>query len=164
MKHKLGLKAADLYGRLLNFVPEYVRDNFVNGFEKFLDAYDADIKAEKINVDKTQTVENFQREVASEEMIQLIKDAIEHANFNGDVEKFAKANELKFDEQRDIPKVGEIYRDSHDNRFKIYEVTGKIVAIEILPVDGKELFPLRFLPIEFFMDSLFTKEDKSWHA
>ncbi len=159
MNHKLGLEAAVAYGRLFKFVINVEQDKFTQAFEEFLDAYDAD-NTEKIHVN----VKVSEGEDITEKVFQAIQDALEHANFNGDVEKFAKANGLKFDEQRDIPKVGEIYRDSYDNRFKIYEVTGKIVAIEFLPVDGKELFPLRFLPIEFFSASFFTKENKLWHA
>lgn len=105
MKYKLNLEAAKIYGSLISFVPEYSRDNFVNTFEKFLDAYDTD-NAEKINTD----VEVPDDEDYFEKWTRLIKDAIEHANFNGDVEKFAKANGLKFDKQRENSRLSELYK------------------------------------------------------
>lgn len=58
MQHKLNLEAAAAYGRLLKFVINVEQDKFAQAFEEFLDAYDADSKP-----DKTQTVQNFQREV-----------------------------------------------------------------------------------------------------
>lgn len=105
MKHKLSLEAAKLYRSLLNFVPEYSRDNFVNAFEKFLDAYDTD-KAEKINAD----VEVHGGEDNVERWTRLLEDAIEYTNFNGDVEKFAKANGLKFGKQRENSRLSELYK------------------------------------------------------
>ena len=106
MKHKLSLKAAAAYGHLIDsFVPVYMRDDFRKRFEEFLDAYDADSKP-----DITQTVQNFQREVAAEKAIQAVEDTLEHANFNGDAEKFFKANGLKFDEQRENSRLSELYK------------------------------------------------------
>ena len=105
MNHKLSLEASKLYGSLLNFVPEYSRDNFVNAFEKFLDAYDSD-NAEKINAD----VKGFDYEDYAERWTRLLEDAIEYTNFNGDVEKFAKANGLKFGKQLENSRLSELYK------------------------------------------------------
>lgn len=81
MKHKLGLKAAAIYGQLIDqFSPAYMRPDFEKLFEKFLDAYDGGNTP-----DKTQTVPED-------------------------------------DEQRDIPKAGEIYRDTLNYRLKILAV------------------------------------------
>ena len=67
-------------------------------------------------------------------------------------------------EQRDIPKVGEIYRDKNGARFKIYALAGEVLAIELLSADKKNLFPIIFLTLKMFNEYHCTKEDKSWHA
>lgn len=105
MKHKLGLEAADIFGRLLACVPDYSRDNFRDLLEKFLDAYDSD-NAEKINAD----VKVPDDEDNSGRWTRLLEDAIEYTNFNGDVEKFAKANGLKFGKQRENSRLSELYK------------------------------------------------------
>lgn len=157
MNHKLSLKAAAAYGHLIDdFVPVYLRDDFRKRFEEFLDAYDADSKP-----DKTQTVQNFQREVAAEKAIQAVEDTLEHANFNGDVEKFFKANGLKFDKQRDIPKVGEIYRDTLNYRLKILAVLNDANGYIILMQNCSDFLKssIRLMTLTDFEKLTVYKED-----
>ena len=63
MKYQLSLKTAAAYGRLLDFVPVYQRDDFKKNFEEFLATYDADNETEKTapapaleTVDKQRTI------------------------------------------------------------------------------------------------------------
>ena len=110
MNHKLGLEAAVAYGRLFKFVINVEQDKFTQAFEEFLDAYDAD-NTEKIHVN----VKVSEGEDITEKVFQAIQDALEHANFNGDVEKIAKANDLKFDKQRENSRLSELCKRFIDN-------------------------------------------------
>ena len=92
MQHKLNLEAAAAYGRLFKFVINVEQDKFAQAFEEFLDAYDGDSKP-----DKTQTVENFQREVNEQ-----IKDYLEYVKFD-------------FAEQIENSRLDEIYKRFVDN-------------------------------------------------
>ena len=104
MQHKLNLEAAAAYGRLFKFVINVEQDKFAQAFEEFLDAYDGDSKP-----DKTQTVENFQREV-NEQTVQYIKDYLEHVKFD-------------FAEQLENSRLDEIYKRFVDNdNVKIFSV------------------------------------------
>ena len=156
MNHKLSLEASKLYGSLLNFVPEYSRDNFVNAFEKFLDAYDSD-NAENLTVD----VKVSEGEGITEKVFQAIENTIDHANFNGDVEKFAKANGLKFDKQRAIPKVGEIYRDTLNYRLKILAVLNDANGYIILMQNCSDFLKssIRLMTLTDFEKLTVYKED-----
>ena len=122
MKHQLSLEAAAAYATLLNEYVDYdERDNFSKDFEKFLDAYAGDSKP-----DKTQTVENFQREV---------------------------------NEQRDIPKVGEIYKDLFGRRYQIVAVFNEAcVATSTIEKPFNESV-IQFGSLYRFKTSDLTKED-----
>ena len=122
MQHKLNLEAAAAYGHLIDgFVPVYMRDDFRKRFEEFLDAYDGNSKP-----DKTQTVENFQREV---------------------------------NEQRDIPKVGEIYKDLFGRRYQIVAVFNEAcVATSTIGKPFNESV-IQFGSLYRFKTSDLTKED-----
>lgn len=101
MKHKFNLEAATAYATLLNeYVDDDERDDFNEDFEEFLDAYDKDNADVKVSGGED-NVERWTR---------LLEDAIEYTNFNGDVEKFAKANGLKFGKQLENSRLSELYK------------------------------------------------------
>lgn len=124
MKHQLSMKSATAYATLLNEYVDYdERDNFSKDFEKFLDAYDGDLKAEK-----TQTVQNFQREVA---------------------------------EQRAVPKVGEVYRDTLNYRLKILAVLNDANGYIILMQNCSDFLKssIRLMTLTDFEKLTVYKED-----
>ena len=68
------------------------------------------------------------------------------------------------DEQRDIPKVGEIYRSSLQGKIKIVAVIkdrdGCVIAIQAIKTSAKHLLnAVEFLPLSDFELMNFTKED-----
>lgn len=145
MKHKLSMEAATAYATLLNeYVDADERDNFSEDFEEFLDAYDADIKAEKINVD----VKASGDEGNAEEMIQTIKDALKNVTF-------------KFEDPRAIPKVGEIYRDTLNYRLKILAVLNDANGYIILMQNCSDFLKssIRLMTLTDFEKLTVYKED-----
>ena len=99
MNHKLNLKAADIFGRLLACVPDYSRDNFRDLLEKFLDAYDSD-NAEKINADvKVPDDEDY-----AEETVQAFKEVLKQFKVE---DPFAIPT---VDKQRENSRLSELYK------------------------------------------------------
>lgn len=134
MKHQLSMKAAAAYGHLIDsFVPVYMRDDFKKRFEEFLDAYDADIKAEKL---------------AAEKLNQQVKDALKNVTF-------------KFEDPRAIPKVGEIYRDTLNYRLKILAVLNDANGYIILMQNCSDFLKssIRLMTLTDFEKLTVYKED-----
>ena len=126
MNHKLNLKAAEAYGRMHACVPDYSRINFVNAFNEFLDAYDGNSKP-----DKTQTVQNFQREVGEQRTI-------------------PKVGEVYRSRLQDKIKIVAVIKDRD----------GCVIAIQALKTSVKPLVnAVEFLPLSDFEQMGFTKED-----
>lgn len=127
MKHQLSMEAAAAYATLLNEYVDYdERDNFSKDFEKFLDAYDGNSKP-----DKTQTVENFQREVAEQRTIPKV----------GEIYRTSCAGKIK---------IIAVIKDRN----------GCVVVIQAVTSPQSHLFgAVEFLPLTNFEQMGFTKED-----
>ena len=143
MKHQLSMKAATKYAKLLSlFVADEDFDGFNEDFEEFLDAYDADIKAEKL---------------AAEKLNQQVKDALKNVTF-----KFEDPRAIPtVDEQRAVPKVGEIYRDTLNYRLKILAVLNDANGYIILMQNCSDFLKssIRLMTLTDFEKLTVYKED-----
>ncbi|MBR2519060.1 MAG: hypothetical protein IKE46_04655 [Selenomonadaceae bacterium] len=163
MNHKLSLKTADFYGRLLACVPEYARINFDDVFENFLDAYDADIKAEKstpVEKPKSNRAWSPQKYKAHQRLLDCFIACKSPEEVCAAAIKLADVCKREADEQRTIPKVGEVYKDLFGHRFQIVGVFNEpYVATQTIGDNPLNEQIFQFASLKRFKFSDLTKED-----
>lgn len=126
MNHKINLETAKIYGDLLNMVDPTCHKTFAKRFDEFLDAYDGNSKP-----DKTQTVQNFQREVAEQRAVPKV----------GEIYRTSCAGKIK---------IIAVIKDRN----------GSVVVIQAVTSPQSHLFGVvEFLPLTNFEQMRFTKED-----